>query len=179
MQYSTLRILDSSYFTRPAAVRVFRAKTRATRRAEPDFAANHRGWKYMKLEIYSLRNDNTRRRCGGQCAVSSTALSAHTRTDAAMGDFDAGSVFFSDQGRDQGRGVAAASVTSPAHTKLKFREFLRGFREGETYVYRHAQLSVAHVRSCAIWLQHQHSYIALLRQTVIIAKVKPRCGEDL
>ena len=50
-----------------------------------------------------------------------------------MADFDQGEIFYSDQGLDA---PDASNTSSPAHTLIQFREFLRQFRIDEDFVYR-------------------------------------------
>ena len=50
-------------------------------------------------------------------------------------DFDEGGIFYSDQQRGDGEeGVSE----SPTAVRTKYREFVRTFRDGETFIYRDA-----------------------------------------
>lgn len=59
-----------------------------------------------------------------------------------MTDFDAGEIFYSDQGHDN-----PGTSNSPAHALIQFREFLRQFRINEDFVYRRATSVPLHAAS--------------------------------
>ena len=50
-------------------------------------------------------------------------------------EFDEGGIFYSDQQRGEGE---QAESESPTAARIKYREFVRTFRDGETFVYRDA-----------------------------------------
>ena len=50
-------------------------------------------------------------------------------------EFDEGGIFYSDQQRGDGE---QAESESPTAARIKYREFVRTFRDGETFVYRDA-----------------------------------------
>lgn len=50
-------------------------------------------------------------------------------------EFDEGGVFYSDQQRAE---AEQAEGESPTTARIKYREFIRTFRDGETFVYREA-----------------------------------------
>ena len=50
-------------------------------------------------------------------------------------EFDEGGVFYSDQQRGDGE---LNESESPTAARIKYREFVRTFRDGETFVYRDA-----------------------------------------
>ena len=68
-------------------------------------------------------------------------------------EFDEGGIFYSDQGRGDGD---QQENESPTAARIKYREFVRTFRDGETFVYRDALRQAVSLNSPVLEIDLDH-----------------------